>query len=102
MGCLTSTRRAEITAIIAKLDAQILRLETSFDTQLDNIGIDEFRFDSGDGSQKTKYRDPMKTQELLTFLYSRRNRYQGMLDGNGIVSIGLRRQRGGTHGRRSC
>ncbi len=100
MGCLTSTRRAEITAIIAKFDAQILLLEASFDSQLENAGIEETRFDSGDGSQKVIFRSPEESLKMLNFLTSRRNRYQGMLDGTGIVSIGLRRKRGG-HGR-SC
>ena len=99
MGCLTSTKRAILQARIDKLDEQIDALETALDGAIVTMGVEDFRFDSGDGSQRQTNRNPKEINDLLDDLNARRDRYQRILDGTGVVSIGLRRQSGGIYGR---
>jgi hypothetical protein len=97
MGCLTTAKRAEIQAQIDKLDILIAAYDATLLAAATGGEIEEYRFDSGDGSQKAIRRDPNSLNKLLETLQSRRNRLQGELDGTGIVSMKLRRKAG--HGR---
>ena len=94
MGCLPASKRTAIQAQIDKLDILIGKYEAALFAAADGSPIEEYRFDSGDGSQRTQFRDPNKINDLIDDLTARRNRLQAKLDGTGIVSINLRRTRG--------
>jgi hypothetical protein len=101
MGCLTSSQVAAIKAEIAKIDLQITAAETAYLSALGNSEIDEYRFDSGDGSQRAKRRSPKQIREEIEALQATRSRLQRKLDGTSNVNMNLRRRRGG-YGRRTC
>lgn len=95
MGCLSSTRVAEIKAEIVIIDAQIDAANTALLDSITNSKIQEYRFDSGDGSQRTMYRSPKEINSLINELQSSRNRLQRKINGTSNVNMNLRRKRGG-------
>lgn len=95
MGCLTSTQIATIRAEIATLDAQITAAETAYTSALTNGEVEEYRFDSGDGSQKAIRRSPKELRVEIEALKGSRARLQRQLSGTSNVNMNLRRRRGG-------
>lgn len=93
MGCLTSSQVAAIKAEIAKLDEYIAAAETAYTASLTNSEIEDYRFDSGDGSQKAKRRSPKEIREEIEALQASRNRLQRKLDGTSNVNMNTRRRR---------
>lgn len=92
MACLTSSARARILADIAKVEAQILKAEESYDRALEAMDVEEYRFNSGEGSQMTRQADIKKLWSILENLYARRDSLYRRLEGKRLVNLNLRRK----------
>jgi len=99
MSCLTSSQRTAIIAEIADLDIYITAVKVAYLSSLTNAEIQEYRFDSGDGSQKTIRRKPSELKQEWDDLRSERARLARKLNGTSNVNMNLRRNRGGYYGR---
>ena len=95
MTCLTSTQKAVIEAEIVKLNTLIDAAETALLASITNSEVEEYRFDSGDGSQKAIRRDPNQIEKLIQNLTSRRDRLIREIAGTLNVVMKFRRNRGG-------
>lgn len=92
MACLTSSARARILADIAKVEAQILKAEESYDRALEAMDVEEYRFNSGEGSQMTRQADIKKLWSIIESLYARRDSLYRRLEGKRLVNLNLRRK----------
>jgi hypothetical protein len=92
MGCLSSSEITAIKGKIADLDALIEAAEAAYLKSLTNSEIEEYRFDSGDGSQKTVRRSPKEIREEIEALLSRRGRLVRQLNGTSNINLTLRRK----------
>ena len=95
MTCLSSAQRTAITAKIEKLNTLIDAAEVALLASITNSEIEEFRFDSGDGSQQSIRRDPNQIEKLIQNLTSRRDRLIRELAGTLNVVMKFRRNRSG-------
>ena len=92
MSCLTAGKIAEIQAQIVKLKAQLTVAQTALTSAL--VEIEEYRFDSGVGSQRVRYRDPNKIQKTISHLEAQIDNLERRLTGKGISALNLRRKSG--------
>lgn len=95
MAFFTASRKAAIEAKITKKEAQLLKLETAYDEASTQIA--EYRFDSGEGSQRTEYRGLGEISKEMERLEKEIDALQRKLLGIGVVNMNLRRKqyRGG-------
>lgn len=91
MLTLSSTRKARIQARITALTAQITALETAITTAVAK-DIEEYSFNSGDGSQRAVNRKLDDMQNTLDRLYRIREAQYNLLRGRGIVRMKIRRR----------
>ena len=90
MSCLTSSQIANIKAKITKLQERLTIAENAYDAALTEI--QEYRFDSGVGSQRVKYRQLDELQKAITSIEARIDSLTRRLSGKGISSMSLRRK----------
>lgn len=95
MTCLSAAQRTVIEAKIETLNTLIDAAETSLLASITNAEVEEYRFDSGDGSQKAIRRDPNQIEKLIQNLTSRRDRLIRELAGTLNVVMSFQRNRGG-------
>lgn len=89
MPCLTVERRTELEERLQK--KQIL-LENLY-AAMDNFdGVREYRFDSGEGMQQTKYYSIQDIQKNIDIIESQIDRIQKILNGTGLNNVNLRRK----------
>lgn len=93
MACLTSSKRAAYQADLDKVNELIAKALTSYERALENQDVEEYRFNSGEGSQMTKQADIKKLWANLESLYSRRDWLERRLNGKGVVNLNMRRKR---------
>lgn len=93
MGCLTAAQKTEIEDKIEKLNTLIDAAEVALLASITNSEVEEYRFDSGDGSQKAIRRDPNQIEKLIQNLTSRRDRLIRELAGTLNVVMNFRRRR---------
>lgn len=91
MSCLTTSRRAEILARISKLEAQLVIANDTLDSGL-STDIREYRFDSGEGSQRVEYKTFDEMTKIVDWLESRIDYLRRKLNGTGLLSMNLRRK----------
>lgn len=91
MLALSSARRARILARITALDAQITALETAIEDAVAK-DIEEYSFNSGDGSQRAVNRKLDELNHSLDVLYRRREHWSNLFRGRGIVQMVARRR----------
>ncbi len=92
MSCLTAGTIASIQARITTLQARLVIADTAYDAAL--IEIEEYRFDSGVGSQRVRYRKLGELQKAIDSIEARINSLQRRLLGKGISNMSLRRKGG--------
>ena len=92
---LSAATKAEIEAEIAQCDAYLVALNTAYLASVGNSEIQEYRFDAGDGSQKTIRRKPSEIREEMDAIKAKRSRLVRQLSGSGSVNMQLRRGSGG-------
>lgn len=103
MSCLTASTRSRLLARKTTLETLITAAEAALTSALETGDVESYTFDSGEGSQRTKYRSLEDIQKNLDWLYSRLDFITRRLNGTGIVNLNLRRKRfgiAGTTGRR--
>ena len=98
MACLSAARIAEIQAQIDRLNTQISAMNDAIDAGIPESGIVEYRFQSGDGSQRVERRRIGDLLDDIVKMEARRDRLQRKLDGTGIVALTTRRNRGRVYG----
>lgn len=94
MSCLTASQRTALKAEIADLDLFIAAVKTAYMSSLTNAEIEEYRFDSGDGSQRTIRRKPAELKKEWDDLSSTRTRLARKLLGTSNINMNTRRQKG--------
>jgi hypothetical protein len=99
MGSYQLTRRTRLLAQKTRLEAAITALEALYTSAIANIEVESYKFDSGEGSQQTKRRDPNKILEQIDKLEARLSHVINELAGIGVINVQLRRTRGGDAGR---
>lgn len=91
MLTLSTARRARINARITALTSQITAAETAMETAVAK-DIEEYTFNSGDGSQRAVNRDLDKMQKNIDNLYRTREHLYNKLRGRGIIRMSIRRR----------
>jgi len=91
MLTLSSARKSRILLRITALTAQITALETAITTAVAK-DIEEYSFNSGDGSQRAVNRKLEDMQGTLDRLYRIREAQYNLLRGRGIVRMKIRRR----------
>ena len=89
MGCLDSTRIAEIQTQLVSLKANLAAIDTAISDG--TLHITSYTFDSGEARQRTEYKsldELFKTRDLIQSQIDRLNR---ILRGQGVVNLNLRR-----------
>lgn len=92
MSCLTATTRASIQARITTLQTRLTTADEAYDAALTEI--EEYRFDSGVGSQRVRYRKLGELQKAIDSIEARINSLARRLTGKGISNMSLRRKGG--------
>lgn len=99
MALTKSARRTQLLADLARVDAQLTKLYAAYDEALENVEVESYRFDSGEGQQQAKRRKPGEIQDLIDELEAKRDRIQRKLcQGGGLVNMNLRRKSGYVRG----
>lgn len=89
MSCLTAERRVELEERLQKKQTLLENLYSA----LDNFdGVREYKFDSGEGMQQTKYHSLADIQKNIEILESQIDRIKRILNGTGLNNINLRRK----------
>lgn len=91
MLTLSSSRRTRIEAQITAIETRITALETALETAVSK-DIEEYSFNSGDGSQRAVNRTIKEMETSLDVLYRRREYLYNLLRGRGIVQMVARRR----------
>ena len=92
MPCLSSADIAAIKAEILELDALIILIKAAYTESITGSPVQEYRFDSGDGSQKTIRRAPREIKQELDEAKSERNRLAKQLTGGSNVIMRTNRR----------
>ena len=85
---ITTARKTRIQNRITSLETyrdSLYELQTNFDS------VDSYRFDSGEGSQQTKFRSLTEVNMAIRRTQSSIERLYRILAGHGIVNVNLRR-----------
>jgi hypothetical protein len=93
MACLSAAKRAELIARRDKLITQIAAMDDAIDEGIDRAHLSSIEFDSGDGKEKSSYRninEVIKARDALELELARVN---NRLCGRGVVNMTLRRNR---------
>ncbi len=95
MAFFTANRKTALEARLAKKQAQLDKLYEAYDDASDNVK--EYRFDSGEGSQRTEYRDLKDISTEIVRLEKEIDALIRKISGIGVVNMNLRRKqyRGG-------
>lgn len=93
MSCLSS---AEIAAIRAQIVIKQAQLDAANATYLSLLGqeVEEYRFDSNEGSQRTMRRKLEAFEKQISWLQSQIDNLNRKLNSTGLVSVNLRRKFG--------
>jgi predicted RNA binding protein with dsRBD fold (UPF0201 family) len=92
MSCfLSSTRQAQLTADLDRVNSQLEKLYTSYDSAIENSEIEEYSFNSMEGSQRTTRRKPEEILKSINVLEAKRDQITKKLNGTGLVNMNLRR-----------
>ena len=91
MSCLSTSTKADIQAKIVRLQAQLEIVNNTLDGALEGDVL-EYRFDSGEGSQRTEYRTFSDLTKTVDWIESRINYYTNRLNGAGLSNLNLRRK----------
>ncbi len=85
---ITSARK---TRIEARIKAKETYLDSLYALQADFDSVESYRFDSGEGSQQTKFRSLSEVDMAIRRIESTIERLYRLLTGTAIISVTLRR-----------
>lgn len=103
MACPSSSLRARYLARLQSIETKLEYLDEAYDAAVQNSEVEEYRFNSGEGSQQTKRRKPEEIRKEIEALEASYDRYYRKLTGGGLTNLNLRRKRfsyGGVYGNR--
>ena len=83
---------ATIDEQIAECEAKLVALNAAYDAATPGFGIEEYRFDSGDASQKAIRRKPKEIREEIQYWQSRCDRLNRQKNGFGSLNSKLQRR----------
>lgn len=92
MACLPSYLVSKYTADLERVQAQIKKANESLEAALENSEVEEYSFNSGEGTQRTKRRSIKELQSVLNDLESREAWLLRKLNGTSLVNLNLRRK----------
>lgn len=90
MSNLTAAQRAEVLARIAEIEAQLTVANATY-LKLLGKSTSEYRFDSGEGSQRAQRVALKDMKDQIDSLMAEKNRLQRRLETGGLVNVNLRR-----------
>ena len=99
MACLPRWLRTEYERQLTSVTAQITKLETAIDDAYENSEVEEYAFNSGEGSQRTKRRSIKELTTELEKLENKKLRLMRKLYGHAVVNMNLRRKSRGYYNR---
>lgn len=89
MGCLSSTRVAEIQAQIVMLNINLTAINTAINNG--SLHIDTYSLDTGEGKQMIKYKSFESLFSARDLIQSQIDRLNRKLRGQGLVNVNVRR-----------
>lgn len=93
MACLPTYLRTKYLADLAIIQDQISKLQTVLSSAIQNGEVEEYVFNSGEGSQKTVRRSLKELNNLLIDLKAQEDRIYRKLYGRSVINVNLRRKR---------
>lgn len=93
MACLPVYKQKVYLEQLTRINSQITALETALDSAYENSEVEEYSFNSNEGSQRTKRRSIKELSQELEKLDSRKMRILNKLYGHAIINLNLRRKR---------
>ena len=91
MSCTLSTKRARWRSRLAKLEAQLVLIDTTYD-ELATKPYDQYRFDTGEGSQHVRNKSLAELAKEQTRLQAEIDRLNNLICGSGITRISVNRR----------
>lgn len=92
MPCFTAAKRARIIAEIETKESQLDELNTAYLAAIKNSEVEEYAFNSGEGSQRTKRRSIKEIRQEIEYLESSIDRLYRRLNGTTLINMSLRRK----------
>ena len=92
MSRLNPVYRAKIIERIETKEAQLDTLNETYQEALETGKLEEFRFDSGEGSQRVMYRSIKELTDVIANLEAQINLLYRELNGGSMVVMNLRRK----------
>lgn len=89
---LCSTRRQQILDRIVKKEEQLISLNTQYDEALENVSIESYTLDTGNGKQSTKRRNPEEIQKLISTIEKEIDSLYRKIRGTGLVNLNQSRR----------
>jgi len=89
MACLTIERRTELEERLTKKETQLTKLYEAFDNF---DGVKEYRFQSAETMQQTKFSTIKEIQDMITIIEAQIDRINRQLGNTGLKNIVLRRK----------
>jgi hypothetical protein len=91
MPCITSENKADWTADLVSVRAQITAINLTLAGSSALSGVSEYTFDSGTGRQTEKFNSPQELIKTLELLIARREYLKRKLNGTDILISATRR-----------
>jgi len=98
MGYLNSTERSTLIERRTEYETMLETVKATYTAELENP-VEEYRFDSGEGSQRAKRRKLSELKEQIEWLEGEIDLINRRLKGSGIVTLNVRRKGGNRFGR---
>lgn len=92
MSWISSSRRTNLIAQLANIDAALISAWTAYNASLEVNEVEEYRFDSAEAAQRAKMRDPDTLYKQIEKLEKRRENIAGKINGTGVINLNLRRK----------
>jgi len=92
MACISSAERTRLLEQLEILNTQIENANTALTAALVNSEVEEYRTNTGEGSQMTKRRSPKELNELIDQLESRQSQIYRKLYGKSLQNMNMRRK----------
>jgi hypothetical protein len=93
MACLSAARRTQLLARLEKVQEQLEKLYTAYDSAIEHSEVQKYNFNSTEGQQSTERRNPKDILKMIDMLEAKEDRIQRKLLGRGLANLNLRRKR---------